>query len=175
VNVALRWLGAGGFTLRIGRRMLAVDPCLARLSRARALIGRVQPDQSRSGLAVPWCDCILVTHSHIDTLADVPSIARRTGAVVAGSANACRLLALLGVPARQIREVRPGDRLRLPGFDVEVIPGCRMDVCLGFRVQAGTISLLTDGSCAAAVQAMAGCAKVFLPEILRENDLRGLL
>jgi L-ascorbate metabolism protein UlaG (beta-lactamase superfamily) len=126
--VALRWLGASGFTFRVGKRMLAVDPYLT----------------------LPWCDCILVTHSHFDHLSDVPAIAKRTGAVVAGSPNTCGLLALLGVPARQIREVRAGDGLSVSGFDIEVMPAAyRMDVCLSYRVRAGTISMLIDagGEC----------------------------
>ncbi len=132
--VALRWLGAGGFTFRVGKRMLAVDPYLT----------------------LPWCDCILVTHSHFDHLSDVPAIARRTGAVVAGSANTCRLLALLGVPARQIREVRAGDTLSVSGFAIEVMPAAhRKEACLSFRVRAGLISMLTDtgGECAAGARA----------------------
>jgi L-ascorbate metabolism protein UlaG (beta-lactamase superfamily) len=172
--VALRWLGAGGFTFRVGKRMLAVDPYLTRIPFIRTWIGRVRPDESLAALALPWCDCILVTHSHFDHLFDVPAIAKRTGAVVAGSPNTCGLLALLGVPARQIREVRAGDRLSVSGFDIEVMPAAhprlpgfglgplpeklapplrareyRMDVCLSYRVRAGTISMLTEtgGEC----------------------------
>lgn len=134
--VALRWLGAGGFTFRVGRRMLAVDPYLTRVP--------------FTALALPWCDCILVSHSHFDHLSDVPAIAKRTGAIAVGSANTCGLLALLGVPARQIREVGPGDRLSISGFEIEVMPAAHsMDVCLSFRVRAGMISMLTDtgGAC----------------------------
>jgi L-ascorbate metabolism protein UlaG (beta-lactamase superfamily) len=112
----------------VGKRMLAVDPYLT----------------------LPWCDCILVTHSHFDHLSDVPAIAKRTGAEVAGSPNTCGLLALLGVPARQIREVRAGDGLSVSGFDIEVMLAAhRMDVCLSYRVRAGTISMLIDagGEC----------------------------
>jgi L-ascorbate metabolism protein UlaG (beta-lactamase superfamily) len=216
--VALRWLGASGFTFRVGKRMLAVDPYLT----------------------LPWCDCILVTHSHFDHLFDVPAIAKRTGAVVAGSPNTCGLLALLGVPARQIREVRAGDRLSVSGFDIEVMPAAhRMDVCLSYHVRAGTISMLTEtgGECvegaradillasprhpraalarllrqvrprlvvpchwenirpmlsaptlafppswlmnparfALAVRETGVDARVFIPEILRENDIRAML
>lgn len=172
--VSLRWLGAGGFTFRVGKRMLAVDPYLTRIPFAQTWIGRVRPDEPLAALALPWCDCILVSHSHFDHLSDVPAIAKRTGAVAVGSANTCRLLALLGVPARQILEVRPGDSLSISGFEIEVMPAAhprlpgfgpgplaarlapplrareyRMDVCLSFRVRAGMISLLTDtgGAC----------------------------
>lgn len=201
MNVALRWLGAGGFTFHVGKRILAIDP----------------------QLTLPLCDCILVTHSHFSGLGSVPSIALRTGAVVAGSPNTCRLLAVLGVPARQTREVQAGDRLPLAGFEVEVLRARddRGDLCLGYRVRAGLISLLTDmgGRCtgdaradillasprhplaalallfrqvrprlvipparqpnparlARAVRRSGIDARVLVPEILRENDIRALL
>ncbi len=232
MTVALRWLGEGGFTLRVGRRMLALDPCLSRLSSSGP--GQAGPDELRLGLALPWCDCILVSHSSMERLADVRCVAQRTGAPVAGSGAACRLLELLGLPRRQVRVVRPGSRLSTAGFDVEVVTGACPDGTLGFRVSAGLITMLTCGAgagtggvradiliasqrqrrstlarmlrqvrprlvvacgadtiwrpalpsarpdagerrVAGAIRAAGIAARLFVPEILRENDLRCLL
>ena len=199
MNVSLRWLGAEGFTLRVGRRMLAIDP----------------------QLALPWCDCILVSHGRAERLADVRSVARHTGAIVACSAAACTLLELLGLPARQVHAVMPGDTLSIAGFDIEVMPASRADDRLRFRVCAGHISMLTDPvgtgvagtradillagrqrrrnaltsilrtvrprlvvgyrqeahvrRLAGAIRAAGIAARLFVPEILRENDIRSLL
>jgi hypothetical protein len=141
VTVSLRWLGGGGFTLRVGRRLLALDPCLGRLAgEGRAAAG---PDELRLGLALPWCDCILVSGSSREGLADVQCVARRTGALVAAPPDACRSLALLGLPARQVRPMRPGSTLPVAGFSIEALPARRGRHDLGFRVRAGLITLLT--------------------------------
>lgn len=203
MNVALRWLGAGGFTLRVGRRMLVLDPC------------RVP--------ALPWCDCILVSHCSPGRLEDARSLARLTGAVVAASAPACTHLELAGLPARQVRAVLPGDLLSVAGFVVEVLEGSGGEGSLGFRVRAGLISMITGSARARApgaradillagargrragltrtlrlvrprlvvacgspappstrffvraIRASGIAARLFVPELLRETDIRGLL
>jgi hypothetical protein len=105
--------------------------------------------------ALPWCDCILVSHCSPERLADARSLARRTGAVVAASAPACTRLELDGLPARQVRAVLPGDLLSVAGFDIEVLEGARGEGSLGFRVRAGLISMITGSARARAPGARA--------------------
>lgn len=147
MTVSLRWLGGGGFTLRVGRRVLALDPCLGRLAGAEAGRRGAGPDELRLGLALPWCDCILVSGGSRERLADVQCVARLTGALVAAPPDACRSLALLGLPAGQVRPMRPGSTLPVGCFAIEALPARRAGHDLGFRVRAGLITMLTN--CAA--------------------------
>jgi L-ascorbate metabolism protein UlaG (beta-lactamase superfamily) len=168
-----RWLGVAGFELATAEHVLAIDPYLTRISFWRQWFGRVEPDRQRVASQIPGCDWVLVTHAHWDHLADVPAVLEHTGAVALGSANACRLLALLGVPEGQVRQIGPGDRLSLGPFRVRVllakhiqVPGYgpdplarnlrpplrareyRMDVCFCFLIEVSRHRLLTDpGEC----------------------------
>ena len=58
---------------------------------------------------------ILMTHAHWDHLADMPRIIAKTGAVLHASPTACNIMRALAVPERNLREIRNGDRLELPG------------------------------------------------------------
>jgi len=120
-----RWLGVAGIELRSGGQILAIDPYFTRvpLRRMLGLLGRMQSDARLVAGQVPRCDFVLVTHPHYDHLADVPEVVHNTGATALGSANACRLLAALGVPRQQVRQIRIGDSLALGDFRVEVLPG----------------------------------------------------
>ncbi len=120
-----RWLGVAGIELRSNGQILAIDPYFTRMPfrRLLGLLGRMQPDGRLIADQVPRCDFVLVTHSHYDHLADVPEVVHNTGAIALGSANTCRLLAALGVPAQQVRPIEVGDSLALGNFRVEVLPG----------------------------------------------------
>jgi len=118
----LRWLGVAGVELRSGGQTLAIDPYFTRVP-LRHMLGRMQSDERLVADQIPRCDYVLVTHSHYDHLADVPEVVRNTGATVLGSANACRLLAALRVPTRQVRQITVGDSLALGDFHVEVLAG----------------------------------------------------
>jgi L-ascorbate metabolism protein UlaG (beta-lactamase superfamily) len=117
-----RWLGVAGIELRSDGQILVIDPYFTRMP-FRRMLGRVQTDGRLVADQVPRCDFILITHPHYDHLADVPGLVRNTGATALGSANACRLLAALDVPAQQVRQVGVGDSLVLGDFRVEVLPG----------------------------------------------------
>jgi len=164
-----RWLGVGGIELRAGDQVILIDPYVTRFPLWRMAVGRVRPNRELIARKIPRCDFVLVTHPHVDHLLDVPDVVRNTGAVALGSANACRLLAVLGVPAAQVREIDVGDQLTLGNFQVDVLPAghvtfwgwrpfsgplpsdlrpplrardYRMDRCFGFLVDAGGRRLL---------------------------------
>ena len=48
-------------------------------------------------------DYILVHHSHFDHLADVPYIAKKTGAKVIATETSCKILSAYGIPDEHIR------------------------------------------------------------------------
>lgn len=165
--VLFRWLGCAGFELQVQDAVLAVDPFFSRPPFWRLWFGRLHSDPALSARLLPRCDAILVTHAHYDHLMDVPDIARRCGARVFGSPNACRLLEICGVPAGQVQRVQAGDTLRLGEFQVQVLPAehlavpgfsagplaprlqpplrlrqYRLDECFSFYIQAGGLRLL---------------------------------
>ena len=117
-----RWLGVAGIELRSSGQALVIDPYFTRIP-LRRMLEHMQPDGRLIADQIPRCDFILVTHPHYDHLLDVPEAVRNTGAMVLGSANACRLLTALGVPAKRVRQVSAGDSLALGDFRVEVLPG----------------------------------------------------
>lgn len=172
-NSALRfrWLGAAGIELAADGAILAIDPFFTRPPVWRLLAGRTTPNRTFAVNALPRCGYILVSHAHYDHLMDVPDIARATGAMALGSANACRLLIACGLPPAQVREIRVGDKLALGPFQIEVqplkhvhVPGFgpgvlspglqpplrireyRMDDCFSFFICAGGLRLLHSGS-----------------------------
>jgi L-ascorbate metabolism protein UlaG (beta-lactamase superfamily) len=167
--IQLRWLGVAGIELRAADQVLVIDPYLTRVPFWRVVFGRLHPEPALITQYIPRCDFVLVTHSHFDHLMDVPAVVRHTGALALGSSNTCRLLALSGVPAEQIREIDVGDRLVLGDFRVQVFlaehatfwgwlpfsgplrPNLRpplrardyrMDRCFSFLVQVGGHRLL---------------------------------
>lgn len=162
-----RWLGVAGIELGFDGQVLAVDPFFTRPPFWRLWFGRVRPDRRLVASMVRRCDYVLVTHAHWDHLMDVPEVARSTGAVVLGSPHTCRLLAVCGVPEKQIEEIGEGDEFTLGPFRVQVLPAehrripffspgplrpdlrpplrlrdYRMDRCYSFAIQAGDRRLL---------------------------------
>lgn len=167
--VRFRWLGVAGVELSVNDQVLSIDPYLTRLPFWRVAFGRVRPNRELIAEKIQQCDFVLVTHAHFDHLMDVPDVVRNTGAVALGSANTCRLLATLGIPAAQVRSVEVGDQLALGDFRVEVLPAehvtlsgwspfsgplppslrpplrardYRMDCCFGFLIDVDGYRLL---------------------------------
>lgn len=92
------WLGIAGLRLRTKDAVILVDPYLTRAGLADIIFRTVSPNESLLEELLPEADAILIGHSHYDHLADAPSIARRTGALVLGSRTTCYLSRALGAP-----------------------------------------------------------------------------
>ena len=121
MQVTFRWLGVAGIELETNGQILLIDPYLTRIPFWKSYLGRIQPDRTAIE-KIERCDYILVTHSHFDHLLDVPPIAQKTGARVAGSPSTQKLLVALGVSPHLIQTVKPGDSLSLGEFKVKVFP-----------------------------------------------------
>ena len=120
--VTLTYLGASGWELSDGRRVLLVDPFFTRRHGARGV--PLVPDEAAiRRYTPPRVDYILVGHSHADHLMDVPSIARLRGAQVIGSVSSIHVARAGGVPEDHVIPVGGGEDLELDGFSVRVIPG----------------------------------------------------
>ncbi len=125
--MALRWLGTAGWRIDAGERTVLFDPYLTRFP--TGLFGDGfdprTPLLSRPEAVDPHIgrpELVLVSHSHWDHLADVPHIARTTGARVVGTETTYHLLVALGVDAGQISVVKGGEVLDFGGIVVEVVP-----------------------------------------------------
>ncbi len=114
-----RWLGVAGLEFTYASQTLLIDPYLTRISFWQQFCGPVQSNLELVQRYLPRADYILVTHAHYDHLLDVPGIALRTGAVVYGSPNTCRLCQVLGLPGSQVHIIEAGTALDLGPFHVE--------------------------------------------------------
>jgi L-ascorbate metabolism protein UlaG (beta-lactamase superfamily) len=100
--VLITWYGTAGFRIETGGRVLLIDPYLSRNAEAR-------PALPFGPEGVTEADEIFLSHSHFDHAADVPQIARRTGATVYCSPDAARALRRQGVSDAQLVTAHDGD------------------------------------------------------------------
>ena len=129
----LTYFGTAGWRISDGKVVVLVDPYISRLKYGSG----GHPDDDRPHFAredLAWSDTtlvdsiiteadfILITHSHFDHLADVPHIARRTGAKVIGHETANTILRAYGVPDEQLYTVRGGEDYQFENFSVRVVP-----------------------------------------------------
>ncbi len=120
--VRLTYLGAAGWQIDDGRRVILIDPYFTRRHGKPGV--PLEPDENAiAAHAPPRADLILVTHSHADHLMDVPSLAKRSGARVMGSESSVAVARSGGVPADRLIAVGGGEDLQLDGFSLRVIPG----------------------------------------------------
>jgi len=152
----LTWLGTAGFRIEYRGAVILIDPYLSRNPGAR-------PVQEKEPTDFADADVIFVSHGHFDHLADVPLIARISGATVYCSDVAAATLRRLGVPPERLSTVAGGWTVRENGFTVRVTGSrhIRFDAALvastftrawrdlpyiaraGRKMPAGTVLVLT--------------------------------
>jgi L-ascorbate metabolism protein UlaG (beta-lactamase superfamily) len=135
-EVRLSYLGTAGWEITDGKTVILVDPYLSRLKLAtpndavlsadpRPLFGWESigiPDEAVIDAHIKRADFILITHTHLDHVLDLPYIARKTGAMVIGTESTINLARASGVPSNQFLGVKGGDDLEFGVFSVRVIP-----------------------------------------------------
>src|ERR1700679_3186243 len=134
--VQLTYLGTAGWQITTGQTVILIDPYLTRAkanspndavspSDTRHLVtgnSIVEPDTAVIDAHIQRANYIFLTHTHPDHSLDMPYIARKTGALVIGTASTANLPRGSGVPEAQIKTVQGGDELKFEGFSVRVIP-----------------------------------------------------
>ncbi|QKW08245.1 MBL fold metallo-hydrolase [Streptomyces sp. NA04227] len=125
-SASFRWLGTSGWRIDVDGRTVLFDPYLTRF-RTGLFDGGFEPrtpltsdpEVVREHIGSP--ELVLVSHSHWDHIADVPHIAKTTGARVVGTETTFHLLVAFGVDPGQISVVKGGEVLDFGGFTVEVV------------------------------------------------------
>lgn len=135
-ELKLKYLGVAGWEMTDGETTILVDPYISRVK----LQGNPRfygegdtrniftgddvyvSDTVAINKVITKADYILVHHSHVDHLADVPYIAKKTGAVVIGTETSCTILSAYGVPKKQLIRVKGGEDYQFENFSVRVVP-----------------------------------------------------
>lgn len=135
-ELSLKYLGTAGWQIDDGNITVLIDPYISRFKLGTG--PGVHPKDTRntvlrSDIAVSdtvgidslitEVDFILVHHSHFDHLADVPYIAKKTGAKVIGTETSCNILRAYGIPDEQLYPVKGGEDYQFENFSVRVVPG----------------------------------------------------
>ena len=133
--IRLKYFGTAGWEISDGKLTVLVDPYISRVKLGtgpgvsaednRKTMLRSDPFVSDTLLIdslITKADFILAHHSHFDHLADVPYIAKKTGAKVIGTETTCNILRAYGIPNEQLYPVQGGEDYQFENFSVKVIP-----------------------------------------------------
>jgi L-ascorbate metabolism protein UlaG (beta-lactamase superfamily) len=138
-TVSLEYMGAAGWRITDGTRVILIDPYLSRIigppppgrvfARApgdtRPVYGWddvTVPDVAAIDSHVKRADFILVTHTHYDHVMDVPHIALKTKATVIGTESTENIMRAYRVPEEQLITVRGGEDYDFGGLSIKVVP-----------------------------------------------------
>ncbi|MCO4696126.1 MBL fold metallo-hydrolase [Streptomyces sp. RO-S4] len=125
-STSFRWLGTSGWRIDVEGRTVLFDPYLTRF-KTGLFDGKFEPgtklrsDPERVREHIGRPEIVLVSHSHWDHIADVPYIAKATGARIVGTETTFHLLVAFGVDPGQISVVKGGEVLDFDGITVEVV------------------------------------------------------
>ncbi|MEU0471956.1 MBL fold metallo-hydrolase [Streptomyces olivaceus] len=125
-SATFRWLGTSGWRIDVNGRTVLFDPYITRF-KTGLFCGefkpgttlKCDPDLVEEYIGDP--EIVLVSHSHWDHIADVPHIAKTTGARIVGTETTFHLLVAFGVDPGQISVVKGGEILDFEGITVEVV------------------------------------------------------
>jgi L-ascorbate metabolism protein UlaG (beta-lactamase superfamily) len=124
--VRVTFLGVATLLVDDGETAIMTDGFFSRPGLVRVLTTRIAPDTAvvaralrRAG--VRTLAAVIPVHSHYDHALDAPEVARRTGAVLVGSASTKNIGLGAGLPAGRIVTVTPGAPLTFGRFRVTLL------------------------------------------------------
>ena len=129
---SVTFAGVSTLSFDDGRSALLFDGFFSRPSLVRVGLGRIAPVPARIddglrrlGLLGPGAshlEAVLPVHSHFDHVMDSAEVARRTGALLAGSTSTLNVGRGAGLPDDQYRPLVPGARNELGPWTVTAVP-----------------------------------------------------
>lgn len=132
-GLRLKYFGAAGWEITDGKTIILVDPYISRLKLDGPSINNddnrktfkrsdyFESDTALINNTIGKADFILVHHSHFDHLADVPYIAKKTGAKVIATNESCKILRAYDIPDDQLYTVKGGEDYQFENFSVRVM------------------------------------------------------
>ncbi|NLG24688.1 MAG: MBL fold metallo-hydrolase [Clostridiales bacterium] len=135
----IRWLGQGGFLMRLGDRAAAFDPYLSDSVAAsgdrfhRLVPIPIAPEELAVGL-------IAFSHDHLDHL-DPDTVVKTDAPAYAGPASCLKHLAALGIPAEKRLPLGRGDVYRLGGARLMGVPAAHTDDSVGWVIEYAGVRL----------------------------------
>lgn len=130
--VSVTWLGVATLLIDDGHTAILTDGFFSRPDKMQTFFGKVEPDLAlidqgmrRSGLdrMGTRLAAVIPVHSHYDHAMDAPVVARRTGALLLGSASTAQIGRGWGLEERQIRVARLGETFSFGAFRVSLLAG----------------------------------------------------
>ena len=127
-GVSFKWFGTNGWEITFGNKIILIDPWFNRfesgfLQNKLKMDATLPTDTVLIDQHVKTADQILIGHGHWDHMADVPYIAKKTGAMVIGSESHANLMRAAGVAEGKIVQVKGGEYMQFDGYTIEVFPG----------------------------------------------------
>lgn len=126
-GVKFKWFGTNGWEITFANKTILIDPWFSRFD-SGFFAGKFNPkatlklDESAINEHISKADQILIGHAHWDHMADIPYIAKKTGAQVIGSETHANILRAFQVPEPQIIQVKGGEYMQFDGYTIEVFP-----------------------------------------------------
>jgi len=126
-GVNFKWFGTNGWEITFGNKTILIDPWFNRfesgfLQNKLKMDATLPTDTALIDQHVKTADQILIGHGHWDHMADVPYIAKKTGAMVIGSESHANLMRAAGVAEGKIVQVKGGEYMQFDGYTIEVFP-----------------------------------------------------
>jgi L-ascorbate metabolism protein UlaG (beta-lactamase superfamily) len=117
-------LGTTMMLIDDGQTQILIDPYLTSISFMDAALDRAvstnasEVDAALDRVGAARVKAILVSHSHFDHTFDLAYVAKRTGALVIGSASALNIARSSGIAEEKLRLAKPDEAFDVDGFAV---------------------------------------------------------
>jgi L-ascorbate metabolism protein UlaG (beta-lactamase superfamily) len=124
--VRVRFAGVATLLFDDGETAWMTDGFFSRPPLSAIAFGKIAPDDAAVArelerLGVTRLAAVIPVHSHYDHAMDAPLVAQRTGATLIGSASTLNVGRGLKLDEDRMREVKPGDIVRLGKFTITFI------------------------------------------------------
>jgi L-ascorbate metabolism protein UlaG (beta-lactamase superfamily) len=128
-QLRVRWLGTAGHIVESDSTTILIDPFLTRPGFLR-LLRPLVPDETQLAKLPTKIDAVLCGHSHYDHLLDAPTIAKRSGAKLCGSASTAAFGRASGVA--DVLVVPPeGAQFSVGDLQIQFVPSRHGRIFLG--------------------------------------------